>query len=467
MAIRGTGVRSTRGRWARLVCAAVALAAALVVGCVPAVSHAAEPFYSYHGRKPLSSYAPGAVLKTRTLPYHFLNVPTPIQATQILYRSTDAMGRPTANVTTVLKPPVAGPTKVVSFQSFYDSLNPEDSPSRLVAGNAQLLGFSPITKSLQKSPLLDHVRTGGVVGTSENTFYGPLLLAGYTIVLPDTEGQSADFAAGPEYGMLTLDSLRAVRHVKSTRVTRNTKIGLMGYSGGAIASNWTAIMGPKYAPEINKNLVGVAEGGVLVDPAHNLRYASGSIGWSGIVGMAVVGIARSYHIDFSKYLNDFGRNTLARLHNAAISNAFLQYPGLSFQQMVKPQYANPDSIPEFVAVANKLNMGTAAIPTTPFFIAQGANGILEGTQPGPKGIGRGDGIMVTGDVRALAHRYCSAGLKVQYDQYDLLSHVPSALLWYPGAAQWLISRFDGTPAPSNCGQYAAGNSLSPETYAAH
>lgn len=36
--------------------------------------------------------------------------------------------------------------------------------------------------------------------------FGPLLALGYTVVIPDTEGPNADFAAGPEYGMMTLDS---------------------------------------------------------------------------------------------------------------------------------------------------------------------------------------------------------------------------------------------------------------------
>ncbi|GAA1957654.1 hypothetical protein [Amycolatopsis minnesotensis] len=41
-----------------------------------------------------------------------------------------------------------------------------------------------------------------------------------------------------------------------------------------------------YAPEVDKNLVGFAEGGVLVAPAHNLKYGSGSGVWAGIMPMA-------------------------------------------------------------------------------------------------------------------------------------------------------------------------------------
>ena len=45
-----------------------------------------DGFYSYDGAAPLSSYAPGAVLETRTVPYTLLNIPSPIQAVQVLYR---------------------------------------------------------------------------------------------------------------------------------------------------------------------------------------------------------------------------------------------------------------------------------------------------------------------------------------------------------------------------------------------
>ncbi|WP_305092089.1 lipase family protein [Prescottella sp. R16] len=434
-----------------LLAATLTLTAAPLAGAAPAPP-GTDGFYRYDGTAPLESYAPGTVLKTRTTSYNVVNVPTPLQAVQILYRSTDALGRPVANVTSVLRPANALPGKVVSYQSFYDSLNPEDSPSRAIAGNTPLGGWTVDGRNLE---------IGGAVASSEAFVFGPLLAMGYTVVIPDTEGPNADFAAGPEYGMTTLDSLRAVRAVPETGVTVGTDIGLMGYSGGAIATNWAAILAPSYAPEIDADLVGAAQGGVLVDPAKNLRYASGSIGWGGVVGMAVVGVARSYGIDFDRYLNDRGREVVGRLADASIGNVIAQYPGLTWEQMVKPGYEDPNSIPEYVDAVNKINMGLAPVPTIPMFIGQGANGVLEGTPPGGPGIGPGDGIMVAGDVRGLAHRYCDAGLTVQYDEYAALSHVPAAVAWLPGAVIWLHDRLSGVAATGNCGQFAPGNSFAP------
>ncbi|HEY9310721.1 lipase family protein [Williamsia sp.] len=433
------------------------LAIALTAFVVPGAG--AQPvndaFYSYNGAEPLSSYEPGAVLATRTMSYHLVNVGTPIQAVQVLYRSTDALGRPSSNVTSILRPANAQTGKVVSYQSFYDSLNPDDSPSRAIAGNTPIGQWTPSGQNFN---------IGGTFTSVEAALFGPLFALGYTIVIPDTEGQNANFAAGPEYGMLTLDSLRAARAVPEAGIGDGAEIALMGYSGGAIATNWASILAPAYAPEINEDLVGAAQGGVLVNPANNLRYASGSLGWGGVVGMAIVGIARSYDIDFEPYLSAKGREVVTRLDDASIGNVLAQYPGLTWQDIAKPQYSHPNSVPEYVDVANKINMGDAAIPTIPMFIAQGANGALEGTSPGGPGLGDGDGIMVAGDVRGLARKYCDAGLSIQYDQYDALSHIPAAAVWIPGALAWITDRLGGKPAPSNCADIAPGNSLAPQEH---
>lgn len=53
---------------------------------------------------------------------------------------------------------------------------------------------------------------------------------------------------------------------------------------------------------MNKHLIGAAMGGVLVDPAHNLHYVEGSRIWAGVMAMALVGIARAFEIDFTRYL---------------------------------------------------------------------------------------------------------------------------------------------------------------------
>ena len=110
-------------------------------------------------------------------------------------------------------------TRVISFQSAHDSLDRNDQPSHAIAGG---LTF------------------GGIVPNVESAVFGLFLTQGFAVIVPDTEGQRADFAAGPEYGMNTLDSIRAAFNSSTVGLPADARIALLGYSGGAIASEWAA-----------------------------------------------------------------------------------------------------------------------------------------------------------------------------------------------------------------------------------
>jgi hypothetical protein len=138
-----------------------------------------------------------------------------------------------------------------------------------------------------------------------------------------------------------------------------------------------------------------------------------------------------------------------------------RYPGLTWEKMAKPQYQTPESIPIYDAVANRLIMGTGGTPTVPLLIAQGAGGEREGTSGKTPGIGPGDGVMITGDVRTLAREYCQRGVTVQYDQYNELAHVETVTPWVSTTLPWLSERFAGAPAPQDCAQIEPGNPLTP------
>jgi Secretory lipase len=400
-----------------------------------------DPFYSYTGATPLPSIAPGTVLKTRSIVYHAAGIPTLLKATQLLYRSTSQTGNATVNVTSVIQPPIQlEKTKVISYQSAYDSLNQNHEPSYAISGGLTL---------------------GGVVNNVELAIFGPFLAEGYTVIVPDTEGQRADFAAGPEYGMNTLDSIRAAFDSRTVALPSDARVAMLGYSGGAIATEWAAELAPTYAPDVNARMIGAAMGGVLVHPAHNLHYVEGTPIWAGVMPMAIVGIARAFEIDFAPYLSANGAKIYQDMQTASIVNVLGQYPGLTWTDLASSAYPTPESLPLYVTQANKLIMGTGGTPTIPLFIGQGANGAIEHTPGDKPGIGAGDGVMIAGDVRTLARNYCAKGTKVHYEQYDALSHVTSLAVWLPNSIIWIMQRFAGLPAPQNCSSIAPGNSLAP------
>jgi len=402
-----------------------------------------DPFYTYTGSTPLARIAPGSVLATRSVGYHILGVPTGLKTTQLLYRSTSQTGEPTANVTSVIQPLGQGDaTKVVSFQSAYDSLNRDDQPSYAISGG---LTF------------------GGIVPNVELTVFGLFLAQGATVIVPDTEGQRADFAAGPEYGMNTIDSIRAALSSPTVGLPSDARVALLGYSGGAIASEWAAELAPTYAPAVNARMIGAAIGGVLVHPAHNLHYIEGTYFWAGVMPMALIGIGRAFGIDFTPYLTARGLQLYNAMQATSIVHVLGQQPywRLKWSDVVIPDYPTPESLPLFVRLANTLIMGTGGTPTIPLYIGQGANGDLEWTPQNKPGIGPGDGVMIAGDVRTLARTYCAKGVTVQYEQYDLFSHTTSIGIWLLKAIDWINDRFAGKPAPQNCSSIAPGNPIDP------
>ncbi|WP_174906894.1 lipase family protein [Burkholderia diffusa] len=404
-----------------------------------------DPFYTYTGATPLKSIAPGTVLNTRTVTYHVAGMPTALIAQQLLYRTNDAQNRPVVNVTSVIRSPVSN-GRAISYQSAYDSLNPYDEPSQVIAGDRD------VTKI---------INVGTLLYSAESIPLSTLLLLGYNVIVPDTEGQTADFAAGPEYGMTTLDSIRAALNTPSTGLAPTSKVAMIGYSGGAIATNWAAQLAPSYAPDINKQLVGAAEGGVLVDPAHNLRYVDGSIVWGGVAAAALAGLSRGFGFDLTPYLSDSGVAVFNDIQNQSLAYILPKYTGLHWATLFKPRYANDiNSIPAYVTYANKVNAGLAASPTIPMYIGQGTAGVLDGTF----GSHVGDGVMLAYDVRALAQKFCASGVPVVYTEYPL-EHAGAIAPWVAGMLPWLYDRFGGKAAPSNCALTALlpSNSLAPET----
>lgn len=434
-------VRVTRALAAFTACAALTALLASAARATP-LPPSQDPFYSYTGATPLGAIAPGTVLKTRTESYHVDGITLPVRAVQLLYRGTTQLGGPTVNVTSVLEPPIDNgkAPNVVAYQSFYDSLSTADDPSYAISGGGTL---------------------GLGVGDAEPALIAPLLLAGDAVVVADTEGEQADFAAGPEYGMLTLDSLRAALSSPATGLAGSTEVAMIGYSGGAIATEWASELAPGYAPGLNRLLVGSSFGGVLVDPAHNLHYVNGSALWAGVMPMALIGISRAFHIDLTLYLSAYGQQVFTGMQNDSIDAVLGHYPGLSWSQIAKPQYREPEQIPTYVRIANQLIMGESGTPTEPLLIAQGADGTIEGTDNFQPGIGPGDGVMIAGDVRTLAREYCARGVPVEYDQYDATDHIGTAIPWMTTTVPWLAARFAGLPAPQDCGSIAPGNPVAP------
>ncbi|MBO0804789.1 MAG: hypothetical protein J2P25_17160 [Nocardiopsaceae bacterium] len=410
--------------------AAVCAVLALTAGTAPAARAATpplpshDPFYTYSGQVPLSKIAPGTVLKERAVSLKLEGLTVPVKTEQVLYRTTGELGQPTVTVTTIIKPLVSLGTKIVAYQNAYDALGTECDPSYTLQGG----------------------NNGDSTGQEEEVAIAGYVAEGYTVTVPDYEGEAMEWGAGQESGRDTLDAIRATERYLG--VPASTRVGMLGYSGGSIATEWAAELAPRYAPGLN--IVGTAIGGVPVDYAHVLNYIDGDTDWSGIMPAFLISLPHALNVGITKYLSAYGKQLMSQVAGKCIASFATAYPGLKFSQLFLPRYSNPYQVPVFVSIMNHFIMGTApGHPREPMLIGVGDSD------------GTGDGIMIAGDEEALAHEYCTQGVPVTFQEYPGLPHADAAVPWEAAASTFLQSRLAGLPAPNGCAAIGHGNSLAP------
>jgi hypothetical protein len=381
----------------------------------PLPSH--DAFYKYSGTKPLKDIPPGAILKRRAITVSFGTISTPVAAEQLLYRTTDQLGDPSVTVTTVIEPAAARiAPKIVGYLSFYDGLGEQCDPSYTIRGGQP----DPATQQeAEEEELLV-------------TFY---LAHGFTVTIPDFEGEGLHWMAGRESGYGTLDALRATETYM--HAPANTPVGLSGYSGGAVAADWASELAPAYAPKLN--IVGVAEAAIPVDYKHMLAYINGTPVYSAAIPAILIGLARAYHLDLAPYLSAYGAKVVAAENNVCLDQVFGQYPGLTVQAMMKPRYRNFFDVPIFKRILGAQHMGMAAThPREPLLMGNG------------NADGFGDGVMSAADVRKLAQHYCHEGVPVMFQEYMGASHEAAGAFFEPQTGLFLLATLSGASFPSNC-----------------
>ena len=377
-----------------------------------------DAFYSYSGAKPLTEIAPGTVLKKRATTLYFGPMSTPVAGEQLLYRTTGQLGQPTVTVTTVLAPANAPVTpNIVGYLSFYDGLAPKCDPSYTLAGG----------------------NAGGAAqqeAEEEELLINWYLSQGFVVTVPDFEGTQLDWMSGRESGYGVLDGVRAT---ESYLHAPDAKVGLSGYSGGALAGDWASELAPRYAPKID--LVGVAIGGVPVNAFHLFQYANGTSEYAAAIPAMLLGLSRAQHVDLSPYLSSYGKKVVRAESTGCMPDLFGKWPGLTVAKVLKPQYRDWQHVPAIVRLLRPQTMGTApGHPSikTPIYMGVGNSD------------GKGDGVMRASDVQALADEYCKQGVPVQFEEYPGAPHEAAGAFFEPKTGPFLQERFAGVPFVDNC-----------------
>jgi hypothetical protein len=413
------------------IAGAVLAASALVA--IPGTATAAplppqsDPFYQPPSG--FQSTSPGTILKARTVSVAaFGYLPQKVQAWQLLYRTTDTQGNPEATVTTVLAPlnalePSKGASAsrpLLSYQVAEDSSAPQCA----------------ISYQLQQGS--DNSNT---VAEAEILLIDAAVQQGWAVSVPDYEGPASAYTGGKQAGQAVLDGIRATENFSSIGLAgAATKVGIWGYSGGALASGWASELQPGYAPELH--IAGVAEGGLPV----NLRDVLNGINGGPFAGIAMSGIAGLAHAYpqlagfLTTYLTPAGKSAFATVNSQCNAQNAARFAFTNIYQYFNVSDPLSLPVPQQVLTDDTLGQHT---PTAPMFIYQSVN----------------DELIPPADVDAVVNKYCSAGATVAYQRDVLSEHVILAVTGAPDALNFLIDRFNGKPAASGCSTTNVASSL--------
>ncbi|MGV9359600.1 lipase family protein [Amycolatopsis sp. NPDC003731] len=389
----------------RVLATLVALVLATV--SAPAVAAAApapadDAFYV--PPSPLPAGKPGDVIRWRPSnagPRH-----ASVDAWQVMYLSTNALGQPDAVTGTVLVPKTAD------------------------RATAPIVAFAPGTHgpafACTPSKMID------IGAFYEQPGLDDLLDAGYAVAVPDYEGYQpapkTTYVVGRSEGPAVIDAVRAAQRLGAAGLSASAKVVFRGYSQGGGAAAWAGELQPTYAPELN--LVGIAAGGVPADLVQVTLQLDGKFGF-GVFAYALLGLDQAYpELQLDSFLSGNGRAKLAEMKQSACTFELLTTYA---NQKIADYTTGPGYIkPAWVARLNENKLGGTP-PRVPVFLYHAT----------------GDQLVQFAQADSLHKAYCAAGVQETWKTYDT-DHIT---LVYTGNADVLAfvkDRIAGKPAPASC-----------------
>lgn len=418
-----------------LVIAMITAFGATLRGETPAAAEPTPPYDSFYNPPANWQKAqPGAILRSRPVHAKALQIfPINVRAWQLLYRSTGEHGEPDAAVTTLLLP--AGPARprpLLSYQSATDSVGRQCNPSYgLIRG----LPIDP-TSTAGPMPL--------PTAAAEVAFAFAGLQQGWAVAMPDHGGVNNRFLTPKQPGYAVLDGIRAVESFRPAGLAgRSTPVGLWGYSGGGIASSWTAEMQPSYAPELN--IVGAAMGAAERSLDMSVRTVNGTP-LAGLIPLALGAVLKDQPEllpTFRQYFTARGVADIQSTRNACMPQNVLRFLWYDINRYLKVPLNTALEDPVVKAALTTRGI-SGKVPTAPVYVY---NGVTEEVGP----IAGADNM-----VRS----YCAGGASVTYRREALpprplpqlmTTHGVVAVTGAPGALHWLKERLSQRiPARPGC-----------------
>jgi pimeloyl-ACP methyl ester carboxylesterase len=382
-----------------------ALICAAAFGLPAGTAHAQTPFYRASAQE--LAGPPGTIIRSEPM----LFAPAGAQAYRVLYRSTGLSGEPIAVSGVIVVPPGPAPAAgrpIVAWAHPTTGVVPHCAPSLAIFVFQQMAGLRQL------------IEQGAVVAATDYPGLGTV--GPHPYLVGDSEARAV------------IDSVRAARSLPG--VGGGNDFAVWGHSQGGQASLYTGLIARSYAPELH--LVGVA----AAAPATSLVTLMGddfkTSGGKNLTAMTLWSWSRVFGAPIDKVVLPDAMPAVDRLADECIESIF---DILARRQTEKPLEQHFLSVPNIATVEPWHTLAAHNTPgplpsTIPLFLAQGTT----------------DNIVAPDVTRAYMQRQCKAGGKV-------------TMMWVPGvghgfvardsanaAVAWMMARFAGQPAPSDCGK---------------
>jgi pimeloyl-ACP methyl ester carboxylesterase len=370
-------------------------------------AHAQTSFYEASARE--IAGPPGTLIRSEPMAF----APAGAQAYRVLYRSTGMHGEPIAVSGVIIVPPGRAPAEgrpIVAWAHPTTGVVPHCAPSLAIFVFQQMAGLRQL------------IEQGAVVAATDYPGLG-------------TPGPHP-YLVGDSEARAVIDSVRAARSLPG--VGGGNSFAVWGHSQGGQASLYTGLIAKAYAPELN--LIGVA----AAAPATSLVTLMGddfkTSGGKNLTAMTLWSWARVYDAPIAKVVVPEAMPAVDRLADECIESIF---DILARRRTEKPLEQNFLSVPSIATVEPWHSLAARNTPgplpsRIPLFLAQGTT----------------DDIVRPEVTRAYMQRQCKAGSKVTMMWVPGVGHGFVARDSADNAVAWMMDRFAGKPAPSDCGRVA-------------
>ena len=382
----------------------------------PTLGPAGSAFYA--PPSPLPSGSPGSLVWYRPATLGLGSGAPSVNAWDILYRTSDALGNPDVSTGTVIVPTAAwtgsGTRPVIDYAPGTQGLGGSCAPSAQLAAGTEY-------------------ETANIVA---------LLKQGWAVVLTDYQGYTAGsqtlFGVGAAGGHAVLDAATAADEIPGAGLSPSDRTAIWGYSLGGQTAAWAGQLQRSYDPSMN--LVGVAAGGIPGNLLDTANYLNGSVA-AGFAAMAILGLSDQYPsaIDLSALENATGAAATATIEGQCVFQTLLGFENANIDQYTASgqTLAQLEAMPAIAAAINAQQVGTTPIPV-----------------PMYEYHGQADEIIPLAGELALKQQYCALGVPDEFVLYPS-EHIATQFQAAPDVVNWLRDRFAGQLAPpSDCGDTA-------------